>query len=51
MSRKGTIRRWQRRWKDRWVAGGLDAPGGRQKLSLRELTAPCRVASDPLFAP
>lgn len=34
MSRKGAIRRWQRRWKDRWVAGGLDAPGGRRNATI-----------------
>lgn len=34
MSRKGPIRRWQRRWKDRWVAGGLDAPGGRRNAAI-----------------
>ena len=28
VSRKGAIRRWQRRWKDGWV-GDLDAPGAR----------------------
>ncbi len=34
MSDKGAIRRWQRRWKDRWVAGGLDAPGGRRNAAI-----------------
>lgn len=34
MSRKGAVRRWQRRWKDRWVAGGLDAPGGRRNATI-----------------
>ena len=34
MSGKGAIRRWQRRWKDRWVAGGLGAPGGRRNATI-----------------
>lgn len=34
MSRKGAIRRWQRRWKDGWVAAGLAAPGGRRKATI-----------------
>jgi protein tyrosine/serine phosphatase len=33
MSRKGAVRRWQRRWKDGWV-GDLDAPGARQAATL-----------------
>lgn len=35
MSReRGIVRRWQRRWKDGWVAGGLDAPGGRRNATI-----------------
>ena len=33
MSRKGAIRRWQRRWKDGWV-GDLDAPGARRNAAI-----------------
>ncbi len=32
--RRGPIRRWQRRWKDGWIAGGLDAPGGRRSATI-----------------
>lgn len=32
--RKGAVRRWQRRWKDGWVAAGLDAPGGRRNATI-----------------
>jgi protein tyrosine/serine phosphatase len=34
MSRKGAFRRWQRRWKDGWAGGGLDAPGGRRNATI-----------------
>ena len=35
MSRRpGAVRRWQRRWKDGWIAAGLDAPGGRRNATL-----------------
>ena len=33
MSRKGAVRRWQRRWKDGWV-GDMDATGARQAATL-----------------
>ena len=33
MSRKGPIRRWQRRWKDGWV-GDIDAPGARRNATF-----------------
>jgi protein tyrosine/serine phosphatase len=33
VSRKGAIRRWQRRWKDGWV-GDLDAPGARRNAMI-----------------
>jgi protein tyrosine/serine phosphatase len=33
VSRKGAIRRWQRRWKDGWV-GDLDAPGARRNAAI-----------------
>jgi protein tyrosine/serine phosphatase len=33
MSRKGPIRRWQRRWKDGWI-GDLDAPGARRNAAI-----------------
>ena len=33
VSRKGAVRRWQRRWKDGWV-GDLDAPGARQAATI-----------------
>ena len=32
--RQGAVRRWQRRWKDGWVAAGLDAPGGRRNATI-----------------
>jgi hypothetical protein len=33
-----------------WLEPSNFDADGRQKLSLRDLTTPCRVASDPLFA-
>ena len=33
MSRRGPVRRWQRRWKDGWV-GDLDAPGARRNAAI-----------------
>lgn len=34
MSRRGAVRRWQRRWKDGWVAAGLAGPGGRRNATI-----------------
>ncbi len=33
MSRRGPLKRWQRRWKDGWV-GDLDAPGARRNAAI-----------------
>ena len=34
MSRRGAVRRWQRRWKDGWVPAGLEGPGGRRNATI-----------------